>query len=159
MAARTSAMMMMLLKMHPRRLSKKTQLWSRVRGGCLSQARRSDVALSWWLCPDKTLLEQLRSCRAFTRPVAEAGTFHLFLYNSKADGECKTQPTVRLPVLRSGYLARVSHASLRARSGGDVSSEDPEAKLAEDDLYLFMDAFKHDNKNAFINACTSADKP
>ena len=107
---------------------------------------------------DKLLFEVFLNSRAFTKTL-EPDCYRIYLYNAKSDGECKSQPKVRLPVLRSGYLNRMVHASLRARNAGKSTDEDdPQAQLEPDDLYLFMDAFKHDNKNVFLNAFTSADK-
>ena len=64
---------------------------------------------------DKLLYEALLGSRAFTRAIDPA-TYRIFLYNAKTDGECKTQPKIRLPVLRAAYMHRVVHAALRARN-------------------------------------------
>ena len=108
---------------------------------------------------DKLLYEALLGSRAFTRAIDPA-TYRIFLYNAKTDGECKSQPKIRLPVLRAAYMHRVVHAALRARNTQTEGSEDgePKAQLEDNDLFLFMDAFKHDNKNVFLGSFASADK-
>ena len=80
---------------------------------------------------NKTLIESLRASRTFNKKT-EPGTFRIIMYNAKADGECKTQASVRLPVLRAGYLTRVVHAALQSRAPAAEGEEQP-AVLAEED--------------------------
>ena len=60
----------------------------------------------------EALREMLRGSRAFSKSIEG---YRLTIYNAKMDGECKTQGAIRLPVLRSAYLTRLVHNSLKAR--------------------------------------------
>ena len=81
---------------------------------------------------DKTLTEELRNARAFSKPM-EPGNFRMLLYNAKTDGECKTQSSVRLPVLRAAYLNRLVKCSLGARASDTDADPEGDALLADED--------------------------
>ena len=104
------------------------------RGMIVTSASRRGIELVALPRSDKTLTEELRSARAFSKPM-EPGNFRMLLYNAKTDGECKTQSSVRLPVLRAGYLNRLVKCSLGARASD--TDADPEAEgdalLADED--------------------------
>ena len=46
---------------------------------------------------------------------ADAGQFHLHVYDAKTEGESKTQPMLRMPVNRPGYMISAVGAAFRAR--------------------------------------------
>ncbi len=84
---------------------------------------------------------------------------HLHVYNAKTEGECKTQPHLRLPVNRPQFMAMVHAAALKARcpewsteSGEDV------VELTDGCLYFFLDAFKHDNQTTWEKCLAMEDR-
>ena len=108
---------------------------------------------------DSVLRDMLRHTTPFTKARSEEHEFHLHIYNAKMDGECKTQPSIRMPVLRAQYMQRVIKSSLEARCKNFNEANDPEdVDLGEDAMYLFLDAFKPDNAGIFEKCFASGDR-
>ena len=63
------------------------------------------------------------------------------------DGECKTQPSLRYPILRQGYMARTVKAALLARTSPESEGDTTTVHITDQSMYLFMDCYKHDNTN------------
>ncbi len=84
---------------------------------------------------------------------------HLHIYNAKTEGECKTQPHIRLPVNRQQYMAMVHAAALKARST-EWTSESGEdvVELTEGCLYFFLDAYKHENQTVWEKCFAMEDR-
>ena len=87
---------------------------------------------------------------------AGEGQFHLHLYDAKTEGESKTQPMLRMPVNRPGYMAAALGAAFRARCPDYV--DDDGIHLTDDSLYMFFDGFKHDLHLSFEKIFTVPEK-
>jgi len=109
------------------------------------------------VCPrsDGELGEAIQNSMVFSTPLKHEKNKNLHLYNAKCDGECKTQPIARLPVLRSAFMSRCVKTTLIARSGGCAPEE---AEIQDGSLYFFLDAFKPDNANVFVNTFAMDDR-
>ena len=87
---------------------------------------------------------------------ADAGQFHLHVYDAKTEGESKTQPMLRMPVNRPAYMISAVGAAFRARCPDYV--DDDGVYLTEDSLYMFFDAYKHDLQASFEKCFNIPDK-
>ena len=85
------------------------------------------------------------------RHEAPEGQHHLHIYDGKTEGESKTQPALRVPNNRPAYMAAAVGAALRARCKQfHASQQDTDAlKIEQRSLFMFFDAFKHDNLSVF----------
>ena len=103
------------------------------------------------------LTTMLAQTMPWTKEIGE-GTWRLHIYNGKMDGECKTQPSLRYTVLRQGYMQQVIQATTQARCS-TYDKDDPESvELDTHSIYMFLDAFKHDNASTFVNCFSAGEK-
>ena len=95
------------------------------------------------------MTNMFKNSKTFRQEVPE-GHHHLHIYDGKTEGESKTQPAQRMPTNRPAYMAAVVGAAVRARCPDFMASDDQDAlKLEKQCLYMFFDAFKHDNIAVF----------
>ncbi|CAK0873924.1 unnamed protein product [Prorocentrum cordatum] len=78
----------------------------------------------------------------------------VIIYNSKQEGQCKTQPHIRMPVHRQHYMARRVQSLLKIMTDGDWGADPDLISIHPKAIYLFLDAFKNDNVEGF-NKCFS----
>ena len=104
---------------------------------------------------DTELRECMEGSIVYKTDIKDEKRFDLHIYNSKMDGECKTQPVLRMPVLRSNHLQRCIKASLLARTHG---STEEDVEIPEKSMFMFLDGYKHDNANVFNNGFTIGDR-
>ena len=111
----------------------------------LAPAPRSDTELR--ACMEGTVV--------YKTGMKDEKRFNLHIYNAKMDGECKTQPVLRMPVLRSNHLQRCIKASLLVRTHG---STEEDVDVPEKSMFMFLDGYKHDNANVFNNSFNIGDR-
>ena len=95
---------------------------------------------------DTELRTRMEHSTAFKTAQKHEKCFDLHIYNSKMDGECKTQPVLRMPVLRANHLHRCIKASLLARTPG---STEEDVEIPEKSIFMFLDGYRHDYANVF----------
>ena len=104
-------------------------------------------------CSADVMSKLLWQSTTYKMPMPE-GHSHLHVYDSKTEGESKHRPHVRYPQNRPAYMMSATRSCLRARCGeGQVEVEDEDSLcITDESIYIFFDAFKHDNGNVFEKA-------
>lgn len=104
---------------------------------------------------DAAFRTALEASTVFKTTLKHEKCHNLHLYNAKMDGECKTQPVLRLPLLRTSHMQRCIKSSLLARTP-DSTPDDVE--IPEASIFLFADGHKSDNAGIFANSFNIDDR-
>jgi len=107
---------------------------------------------------DAKMVAELRDSPSFSTPELAKHENHLHLYNGKTEGECKTQPHLRYPVNRQAYMARALKWCMKLRCPDLTDGDDDSLHLTGQNLYMFMDSFKHDNQIIYSNCFQSGER-
>ena len=107
---------------------------------------------------EQTMIQELKPTPAIQAAEHTSNEKVLVVYNSKQEGQNKTQPHLRMPPNRAHYIARVVQSTLKATCPLDYE-RDPDALTFHEKLvFLYIDAYKPDNQDVFAKTFVSGDK-
>ena len=87
-----------------------------------------------------------------------SGEYQGFIYNSKVEGETKTQPATRLPTHRIAYMQKAISSCLRAASGPAADENTDQVALGSNNMFFFLDGFRHGTATGYLNSFTIDDR-
>eukprot|EP00959_Pyramimonas_sp_CCMP1952_P238477 4983183-Pyramimonas_sp.AAC.1 len=73
----------------------------------------------------------------------EKDEYQGIIYNSKTEGEAKSNPATRTPNHRTAYMQKAISSCLRAIAGPRSDEDSDQVSVSPDRMYFFLDAFKH----------------
>ncbi|CAK0828643.1 unnamed protein product [Prorocentrum cordatum] len=88
----------------------------------------------------------------------EKDEYQGIIYNSKTEGEAKSNPATRTPNHRTAYMQKAISSCLRAIAGPRSDEDSDQVSVSPDRMYFFLDAFKHGHSTGFLNSFSIDDR-